>query len=346
MTVKALRIPLLALALIFANGCSSGFEAVSGEMEPVGDHAVAEFDVSLLPEGFIGGSSIAGCSITLTTSGADILATISVTGADSLRALLYDVSYDATCYTPESVTMGALFGEASEVLELTHTSDPGLVHLGQVLAHPLDHPGFSGDGAVATIRFAPAPFTASRSASAVPINAAAEIALGDTPTGALTWYHTCQGDYDQNGLVSAADLVPIALYYEDTVSPDQFPINDARSQVDGDSNGTINISDITFVGINFGNSILGGYNIYVSAAVEDYPTANAGPNGPGAVLLGNHPLQNIDPGEPINVRRFYEFAVDAPSAASYYWVRPVDADGNEGTPSGLLTDLGVRVPRQ
>ena len=74
----------------------------------------------------------------------------------------------------------------------------------------------------------------------------------------LVWTHRSVGDYDQNGEVGAADLVPIALYYGATPAS----ANWAQARVaDGDSNTEVGSADIVPIAQHFGTT-LAGYSIY------------------------------------------------------------------------------------
>jgi len=342
----ALRMAAFAFTLLLTAACSgpttvlpqdSGFEA---------RRAVAGFSADCLPQCLVAGGSLTSVDLRVVTGQPnETRIAVSASDAQQLKALIIDIHYDPAQYTPAGIETTNLLGERDQLLELTVLDDPGTVHLGQVLIKPEEQTGFSGCGTVATISFLNKPYPVTKRISTAPWTDASRIQLHDSVTGHLTWRHTNQGDCDQNGLVSAADLVPIALYYGDSFAPVPFAEDDVRFVVDGDGNGGIFVSDITYVGMNFNNSILGGFNIYQSGDPADYPQLHNDENGDGTVLLGNLPLDQIDPSEPLNERRFYEYLLALPQADVYYWIRPVDGDGNEGIASTLLTNFGIRAPR-
>jgi len=184
--------------------------------------------------------------------------------------------------------------------------------------------------------------------SSVPVKDAARINLRDTYTGALIWYYNNPGDYNQDGIVNASDITPLGYYFgavaesNGLLDSTGFWEGSAQWLIDGDHNGVINSADITPIGANFGNDVLGGFNVYESDSLDGYPPSNAGVNVPGARLLGH-----IDLAEAISasgLRLEFTFQVEEPSEVNYYWIRPLDKDGHEGTPSSTIVQLGRKVP--
>jgi hypothetical protein len=78
----------------------------------------------------------------------------------------------------------------------------------------------------------------------------------------LVWTYRNIGDYDQNGEVNAADLVPIAMYYLAT-SADGEPWLKERV-ADGDGNSEVNSADIVPIAEHF-YVAMQGYKIYGTA---------------------------------------------------------------------------------
>ncbi|MCB1188129.1 hypothetical protein KDL29_13265 [bacterium] len=72
----------------------------------------------------------------------------------------------------------------------------------------------------------------------------------------LNWTAVNLGDYDHNGEVNVADLIPLALYFgESTTGNEPWSRFNPRYWVDGDGNGELNLADITTIARNFGNTI-------------------------------------------------------------------------------------------
>lgn len=190
--------------------------------------------------------------------------------------------------------------------------------------------------------------------SNAPTSDQGRIELGDTWTGALSWYHTCPGDYNQDGLVSTADISPLGRFYGELAAPDAFPTNSQLSLIDGDQNGMLNSADLTPIGANFGLDILGGFNAYAADSLSAYPDDNAAPSKPEAVFVGHVALADTTTaddymayfdGRRVPPRLKYEFQPHNPRQYLLWWVRPVDKQGREGTPSQPISDVGLRVPR-
>lgn len=97
----------------------------------------------------------------------------------------------------------------------------------------------------------------------------------------LSWTEVLRGDYDGNGQVNAADLVPLARHFDEVVAyrdpldangvaywPDGNyygwdTTNWERSRVDGNRDGIISLADVTTIAQHFGE-LLDGYRVYHS----------------------------------------------------------------------------------
>lgn len=86
-----------------------------------------------------------------------------------------------------------------------------------------------------------------------------------TARGRLTWTYRNRGDYNQDGIVSIADVTPVAIHFDCEAGPDcpYYPDDDmteVHEIVDGDGNGTIGYSDVDVIGIHF-KSLLSYYSL-------------------------------------------------------------------------------------
>ncbi len=188
------------------------------------------------------------------------------------------------------------------------------------------------------------------SVSSVPVSEQARIPMGRS----VHWYHTCPGDYNQDGLVNASDITPLGANLDESALPDAFPENTHYSLIDGDQNGLLTIADLTAIGANFESDVLGGYNVYAADSLDMYPDTNVAPSKPGAQLMGSVALKDTLTADDESVdyadgkararKRFY-FPTEYPLEHRYWWIRPVDKHGNEGTPSTVVVDPGSSVPR-
>lgn len=78
----------------------------------------------------------------------------------------------------------------------------------------------------------------------------------DSQQANLSWTELTTGDYDNSGIVSIADVTPVAVHFQEFVS--EHP---EAEIVDGDRDGKVFISDITPLAQNFGRSIT-GYDVF------------------------------------------------------------------------------------
>jgi PKD repeat protein len=169
-------------------------------------------------------------------------------------------------------------------------------------------------------------------ASTAPTSGASAPALLLNPgSGMLSWGHSLNGDYDQNGEVNISDLTPLGIRIGNSNGGQPFDYYSADAVVDGDSNGEINISDVTQIGVNYGR-VVKNYNVYTSASEGDYPP---GPAAPDTVdVLTAVPFSSATGNKATERLRFSHALVDE-VGTNYYWVRPADG-ASVGTPSNRV----------
>ncbi|MCH7472231.1 hypothetical protein IIA79_04695 [bacterium] len=312
-------VPLLAFA-----GCST--KNVANVGEPQYDSKPASgFELNVLDESYIDGSSAAGYSLAIEDYGLDILVNVSVTGAVGMKALYFEMTYDAENYRPLAVEHTGAMGAREDLLNLHVFQDRGTVHYGQVLVNYAGQPGLSGDAMLTQVMFRKQATPIVRLASDPPDAAGSQTTLVFDGTDQLDWFYHSVGDYDQNSEVNIADLTPLGANFG-TVGP--FDPTTALSVVDGDVNTEINIADITPIGANF-QIVTSGYNIYSSADAADYPSPfPTDDNGAGASLVGSVDFNADQIGAPNIDRLAFNFTVAAPVVNDYYWVRPFDPTGD------------------
>lgn len=83
-------------------------------------------------------------------------------------------------------------------------------------------------------------------------NAIPDFTLTDIGGGMaeLTWSYYNEGDYNQDGIVSVADITPLAIHFGEGWAIGQE--NSLHAVVDGSGNGTVDIADVTPIAMNFG----------------------------------------------------------------------------------------------
>ncbi len=309
--------------------CGGHGSAPVGQVPPASD-----FILEILDDTYIEGGDATEFKLTSATEGDTILVEITVAGADDLKALICGLSYDPAQFDPVSVDCtGALDPEGGEVVSKTIALDvaPGEVYHGQILPWPAERDGLVGDAVLARAVFLRQADHAAKAVSAPPINRRSQTPLTwDAEAGQLDWYYFNSGDSNQDGDVGVADLTPFGVHWRETSGNGPWPIDTVQSVIDYDNNGELNYADLAALARYFGVWV-SGYNVFTSQDAADYPATNDGPNGPGAVSLGFLDLYDSTGGG----RRHFTFAVAEPQADAYYWVRPIDGEEAEGTPSTL-----------
>jgi len=189
----------------------------------------------------------------------------------------------------------------------------------------------------------------------------------------LTWTERLIGDYNQDGLVTVADLTPIAVYwlrevdydvpylhfgiadfavgdpeFDGDVEPGEAPTPESGAsnwrvaRVDGDGNGLINASDLTPIGQHFSEQ-LSGYRVYRRGPEQTSFEPVMDPQAPSRPLLVSRETVNGGAGvDPLRPVRYAYHDVFEPDGLYEYRVVPYDAlTDMEGPASiGGLDDLG------
>lgn len=309
--------------------CGGHGSAPVGQLPPASD-----FILEILDDTYTEGGSADSIRLVSTAEGETVTVDIAVSGADNLKALICGLSYDPAQYDPVAVDCtGMLDPDGGEVINQTIALDvaPGRVYHGQILPWPTQRSGLFGDAVLARAVFLLQPDHAAKAASTPPINRRSQTPLSwDAEAGQLDWYYFSSGDFNQDCCVSVSDLTPFGIHWREASGNGPWPIEAVESVIDYDSNGEINEADLAALARYF-DVWVDGYNVYTSQDAGDYPATNDGPNGPGAVSIGSIDLYDSTGGG----RRHFTFVVAEPQAEAYYWVRPIDGEEAEGTPSTL-----------
>ncbi|MCB1217749.1 hypothetical protein KDL44_10165 [bacterium] len=179
---------------------------------------------------------------------------------------------------------------------------------------------------------------------------------GMSATVQLRWTERLVGDYDRNGLVNAADLVPLAQHFGETVSyrsvletdgiegwPTGLAFDPAASgnwrlaRIDGNADGLIDAADVTPIAQHWQQS-LSGYRVYRRHGGQDEPTLLPDPLDPGSALSVSRSSQESGEGQlPLS----YSFSDLLQDAGEYlYFVVPYDIQSaTEGPASRAVTPL-------
>jgi hypothetical protein len=210
------------------------------------------------------------------------------------------------------------------------------VHAGRVLAHPDACAGITGELTLATVHFAPGAALIARGTSDAPDRDGSKAVLSIDAAGILSWRYASIGDYDQNREVNVADLSPIAREIGEATGGGKFDYTTAVSVVDGDENGEVNIADISSIAGNLGNTVA-SYAVYRSQSTGDYPASNT--EAPKLAAVGT---VLFDDAVGVTTQDRLSFTFDASALggtdpANIFWVRPVDSQGNNGSPSNQVS---------
>jgi hypothetical protein len=335
MRVRLLTSVMLAVLMLMTIACGSSNSSVGALSDQ--QRVTTGFNLNILPDPTITGSTAKNFDMSTEDRGQEVLVSVNATGASNLKALYFEMTYDARHYRPISVDASKAMGVKADLVSLQILSEPGKVTYGQVLTNWESRTGFSGDATIASIRFKKMSAEVLRTISTVPDNLGSQSTLAwDSGTHTLSWYYHNTGDYNQNNLVGIDDLTPLGAHWLEAATPPPFPESSVLSVIDGDENGLLNIGDLTPIGANWQKTAAGGYNVYKSATQADYPSPPTGANGATTVLLGNVAF-NAATGTAAD-RKHFTFVVAAPVANDYYWVRPNDLAGGLGN-NGIASTI-------
>lgn len=293
------------------------------------------FSLRVLPESYLYGGTAHYFDVASYQERDVTVVEVHVAQARGLKAFYCELTSPAGSLDCISIQPSARFGAGGQVLSLAVPDQriSSRLYFGMVIANCERRTGFSGSGLLATLRLrAAAAIPAPRAASEAPHSVFSRAAL-TLNIGELTWLYYNQGDYDQNGEVNISDLTPLGMHFGET-----GPFNPATalSCVDGDNNGELNLADITPIAVNFGHRV-SGFHVYYSASTSDYPTSSSDPNGPGAALIADVTFSSSS--SPISDRKRYYRSIPAPQPTDSHWVRPHDGEV-EGMPSNGVSPGG------
>lgn len=335
--IQNYRISILVALLLFVaaaslNACGRG--SAPAQPAPIGDRSTSFVLTVDSQSTLIDGAKATGFTLDEQRDGDEVTVLVKAHGAVGLKAAYFTLSYDRDNYTPLSAEQLDGLGGPAKSLHIAVLNDPGTIHFGEVLKNWDKAEGYSGELQLAKLTLATnqpgnAVGAVAKQVSTPPLTDASAVGLVVAGFTHFGWLYANQGDYNQDGLVGIEDLTPLGLHFGES---GLFLIDSVQAIVDGNKDGEINISDITPIGLNFGASTLGGYNIYASTDIHDYPTSNSATS-----LIA--PLDSIaladSTGDRTAVRRLFSKDITPPAATFYAWVRPVDESGTEGTPSDM-----------
>lgn len=319
---------LVCLLLSFSlSGCGGRRQIMTAPA----DRQPSDFELAVIPDAELGPQQAGGINLQAEERGSETVVRVCVEEAVALKSLYFRLDYDPQQYDPSVAGPGPVFsapdGDAEEpaVLVLSVFQEPGAVYYGQVLARPQQQAGFSGAGALAEVRFKHRPYSA-REASTPPTNDSSAVrAHWDVESRSLSWYHSCQGDYNQDGFVTVNDLTPLGVHFNEE---GPFEYESARSVIDGNDDGFITVNDITPIGQNFSCGV-DGYVVFADGDAGNLPPENG---SPPAIEPYDYVPFGEAAGDKLSER--LHFGREYPDLPPdwFVWVRPT-SDDQAGTPS-------------
>jgi len=270
--------------------------------------------------------------LSLVDDAGGVTAVVAATNASDLSGAAFHLNYDASRYTPVSVEFGGFLGGAGEVLTLALTDHADYVPVAVAQIGSAKLAPVSGSGELAVVRFKAEPFDGRRASNA-PLgdaNKVTDLAVIRQGAGTvdLHWKEVNTGDYDNNGFVLASDLVPLGVFYGQSVEASSDP--ERVAMADGNKNGLIEIGDITPIGVNYEHKV-SGYMVYEDAAGTSPLTTGLTMSRGSA----QGQAENDNPNHPVG----YTYTAEIPAGFVQFTVRPVDADdlGNPGVVSNAVS---------
>ena len=180
------------------------------------------------------------------------------------------------------------------------------------------------------------------------------ITPGEEAAVQLRWTERLIGDYDQNGLVNASDLTPLAQHFGESVSyrsavdtegiegwPSglSYAPNDAANwrlaRIDGNMDGVINAADVTPIAQHWQQS-LSGYRVYRRLEGETAAEMLSDPGDAAAPLSIRRDSLYPEGGSPDNTKPLsYSFSDTLTDAGQYlYYVAAYDPASDGEGPAG------------
>jgi len=315
----------------------------------------AAFSLTVLKESMVAGGKAAGFQLMEAPTTTGMAVNVCVQGAAGLKAMLYELHYDPTRWHPVSATQTGLLGQADkgasgppQVAEVALLTQRKAVHHGFVLVHPQDCHGYSGDGVLARVVFEPGAHQPPRTGQFwTPPAGYGSKAYVLRPNAEASWGYSLPGDYNQDTLVTLADVIPVAVHFGDTrLDPDKpWPEAAIGGVIDGDGNYAVNLADIVPIAVNFGKHV-SEFRVYASDHLDDdFPTADD-PKADAVPVATTSVTAML--GNPTTERTYFRLTLPNMSYSAYYWVRPM-VDGVAGAVSlparyGVFGDPATQLP--
>lgn len=188
--------------------------------------------------------------------------TFSGIGIEESYYAAFDITFPSSKYSPVKLENSGLFGREQEVLAFSPTEIRGHFPVGIARIRPDEKGYVKGSGGImkAIFKIGPQDDYREPKRAPEPLGTKNDIVVVLTPTG-LQWNEARWGDWNNDGIVSASDIAPLASFFgrsSDPLSPDYYMY---ASAIDGNEDGLVNAGDLAPVALGFGVSTA-GYTIY------------------------------------------------------------------------------------
>ncbi|MCB1187483.1 hypothetical protein KDL29_09985 [bacterium] len=319
---------LLGGLLIAAASCTKG--NTDGSIQGFADE-MPEITVSAINPTSAHG--VQGIDVVTTPEGDGV--TVSLVAANGFEAgeqLFFNVGFNPSTAHAEAV-QSVVSAQGENVVSLAIESQPGSIDFGAVSTAQGGSAASPGD-TLMSFKLKPGEADLGKYVSSAGRNPSLsraknlEFHKNDGGNWVLEWDYTNPGDYNQDGEVSITDITPIGVHFGQRVANSW---NDKKRHIDADSNGEINLGDITPMGQNYGARIF-AYNIEMSENGDD-----------GFIVVGQLLVDEEEELEPGETKRFaYEFGAQY-VVGGWYRVVPLDKELQFGSPSEAISEFGRRM---
>ncbi len=176
---------------------------------------------------------------------------------------LFILKYHPSDFKLKEINPGKAYGGKDESVFLAVRGFVGGIPISVARIRPNEKGFITGDGLVAEALFVPGPETGNLpipfTAEAPAVEVSGLTVTNEGANNLIEWEEKLVGDYDNDGDVDPADVIPIAEHFYGELGDGLN--DDVESYLDGNKDGIIDTKDITMVASNMFAKVI-GYNVY------------------------------------------------------------------------------------
>lgn len=297
-------------------------EGIVRDMEPAGSTppcwhrgSSASFGELVLtayyPEGRNPGSYLRGFRLAERADGGCCYDLVATCDLGKRSVLLYEIGFPASRMHPVEVSFAPRY-QSAEVLTFTALEVEGVLPLGVIKLDAVSE-DLQGEQLIATVRFASGAVL--RSTSKVPTGPLnkAELQAGASEGATIAWDEKNCADTNNDGVVSIADITPIAAYFTQSASASA-----GAEMADTNKDTVVSIADLTNIAA-FYSAELSGYAIYRVIAMSPVEAEAA-----LTAIPDSSPYDSVDRPQGLSgpPRSHYAYTDPEVSPNAYYQVAP------------------------